>query len=140
MNQEAILWIFGTLITLGSMYLAGLSGYVLKTTGDLRQSIYDATTRVVRIETTFSLFNEKAASILHSPHTPELDSALEKLMESYEKNSDMSQPEWANLLRLTEQIEHDRELSKGERLIAAMVSTTCRVKLGMTPPGYPRPL
>jgi hypothetical protein len=125
MNQEAILWIFGTIITIGTIITGAMAGAVL----NLKE-------RVVRIETTFSLFNEKAATILHSPHTPELDAALEELLASYDKNRDMTQEQWTNLLRLVEQIENDKELAKGERLIAAMVSTTCRVKLGMTPPGY----
>jgi hypothetical protein len=129
MNQEAILWIFGILITVVTAVL-----------GKLCTAVIDLKVRTVRIETTFSLYNEKAANILHSPHTPELDSALEQLLKCYNENRDMTQDQWANLLRLVEQIENDREIAKGERMLAAMVSTTCRVKLGMTPDGYRKTL
>lgn len=125
MNQEAVLWIFGTIITLCTLVI-----------GKLLASVDNLTGRVIRIETTFSLFNEKAANILHSPHTPELDLALEKLVVAYHKNHDLKMEEWRELLRLVELIENDRELLHGERLIAAMISTTCRVKLEMTPTGF----
>jgi hypothetical protein len=108
--------------------------------GFLCTAVIDLKVRIVRIETTFSLYNEKAANILHSPHTPELDVALEQLLKCYNENRDMTQDQWANLLRLVEQIENDREIAKGERMLAAMVSTTCRVKLGMTPDGYRKTL
>lgn len=125
MNQEAVLWIFGTIITLCTLVI-----------GKLLASVDNLTGRVIRIETAFSLFNEKAANILHSPHTPELDLALEKLVVAYQKNHDLKMEEWRELLRLVELIENDRELLHGERLIAAMISTTCRVKLEMTPTGF----
>lgn len=125
MNQEAVLWIFGTIITLCTLVI-----------GKLLASVDNLTGRVIRIETTFSLFNEKAANILHSPHTPELDLALEKLVVAYQKNHDLKMEEWRELLRLVELIENDRELLHGERLIAAMISTTCRVKLETTPTGF----
>ena len=125
MNQEAVLWIFGTIITLCTLVI-----------GKLLASVDNLTGRVIRIETAFSLFNEKAANILHSPHTPELDLALEKLVVAYHKNHDLKMEEWRELLRLVELIENDRELLHGERLIAAMISTTCRVKLEMTPTGF----
>jgi hypothetical protein len=129
MNQEAVLWIFGILITVVTAVL-----------GFLCTAVIDLKVRIVRIETTFSLYNEKAANILHSPHTPELDVALEQLLKCYNENRDMTQDQWVNLLRLVEQIENDREIAKGERMLAAMVSTTCRVKLGMTPDGYRKTL
>lgn len=140
MNQEATLWIFGTIITLGSGYLVGLTAFIVKNIFDIKDSINESDKRIVRIETTFSLYNEKAANILHSPHTPELDSALGQLLKCYNENRDMTQDQWANLLHLVEQIENDRDVAKGERMLAAMVSTTCRVKLGMTPDGYRKTL
>ena len=82
--------------------------------------------RITRLETFFEVFGKKAAQILHSPHTPELDAYLDK----YVKN-DMQDQDWAKLLGLVELLEHDQTRPKEERALAAMVVIHCRKRLGL---------
>jgi hypothetical protein len=132
MNQELILWIFGFIITGACGGLLGLAKAGWSINDGIQEWQSAMLARVVRLETTISMFNEKAAAILHSPHTPELDALLEKLAMSYKQNLDMPESDWLELLLRTEEIENDLTLPKGERFLAAMTATTCRLRLGLT--------
>lgn len=86
--------------------------------------------RITRVETIISMWNTKFAEILHSPHTPELDALLEKLVKSYrDKHFDLTMAEWTELQKMTCELENDTTLAKGERMLAGMVNATCEHKL-----------
>lgn len=82
--------------------------------------------RITRLETFFEVLGKKAAQVLHSPHTPELDYHLEKYI-----NGKMQDGDWATLLVLVEEIEHDLTKSKSERALAGFIGIHCRKRLGL---------
>jgi hypothetical protein len=86
--------------------------------------------RITRLETFFEVFGRKAAQILHSPHTPELDNYLEK----YIANT-MSDGDWIELMKLCDALEICLLKPKEERVLAAIISIHCRKKLGLPLPG-----
>lgn len=91
--------------------------------------------RLTRIETLFEILGEKFAKVLHSPHTPELDSYLEKYIDN---GYEMSFQEWRELMGRCEAIENDQACPKDQRLLAAFVSALCHHKLTLDKP-LPKP-
>lgn len=87
--------------------------------------------RISRLEAVMALFGEKAAKILHSPHTPELDALLEKFCD---RHYTMSHDEWEKLLSMTLEMEVDTSLPKQERALAAWVNAAASEKLCLPPP------
>lgn len=87
--------------------------------------------RISRLEAVMALFGEKAAKILHSPHTPELDALLEKFCD---RHYTMNHDEWENLLAMTLEMEIDTSLTKQERALAAWVNAAASEKLCLPPP------
>lgn len=85
--------------------------------------------RITRLETFFEVFGRKAAQILHSPHTAELDNYLDKYLANTMVDSD-----WSELLRLVEDLENDTSKPKEERGLAAIVGVHCRKRLGLPLP------
>ena len=82
--------------------------------------------RITRLETFFEVLGKKAANILHSPHTPELDSFIEKYV-----SDKMLPDDWQHLLRLVDDVEGNLDRPKEERALAAMVAAACRKKLNL---------
>lgn len=113
--EPTILWIIGQGILLAG---GGVTAYVL------------LVQRVTRLETLFEIFGRKAAQILHSPHTPELDHYLEKYL-----NNNMSEEDWKKLLVLVELLENDVNKPREERGLAAIISVHCRKRLRLPLPG-----
>lgn len=74
--------------------------------------------RVLRMETILALLSQKAAEILHSPHTPGLDKHLDQIIEGKKLSKD-NQREFMEIL---EQVEKNVENSKTERFLAAILS------------------
>jgi hypothetical protein len=89
--------------------------------------------RITRLETFFEVLGRKAAQVLHSPHTPELDHYLEKYISGKMDDSD-----WLKLLQLVEVIEVDLKNPKAERALAGFISVHCRKRLGLKMPGIHR--
>lgn len=123
MTQEVAMWIFGfVIVAMGTIISAGVA------------IVFSMSQRLTRVETLVGAWNTKAAEILHSPHTPELDALLEKFVLSYKKQHyDLTDIEWFELLNKTSDIEKDMTLSKGERLLAGFINATCEHKLMRTP-------
>jgi hypothetical protein len=71
--------------------------------------------RLSRVEVVIALLSEKAAKILHSPHTPELDSYIEKDEAGLLTKDDV--PRYVELLT---EIENNRDEPKGNRLAAVL--------------------
>ena len=114
-----MLWIFGVIISGLSMIIGAGVGWAFTTSN-----------RITRVETLVSTFSRKAGEILHSPHTPELDALLEKYVKSYQdRHYELTYAEWEDLKRQCDALENDQTLAKGERLLAAMVSSVCEHKL-----------
>ena len=82
--------------------------------------------RITRLETFFEILGKKAAQVLHSPHTPELDRYLEKYIANQMESDD-----WHKLLALVEEIEHNLENQKAERALAGFIGVHCRKRLGL---------
>lgn len=91
MNQEAILWMFGIVQTVICLAITGGLAWLLI-----------IVQRLTKVETILALFAEKAAAILHSPHTPELDKLLEKYCD---REYELSDSEWRQLMAMTFDIE-----------------------------------
>ncbi len=87
--------------------------------------------RIVKLETVLALLGEKAAKILHSPHTPELDALLEKYLDRY---YELSYEEWQRLIHMCQEIEDDNKQSKECRALAAIVLAIASHKLFLAPP------
>ncbi|MDE2105072.1 MAG: hypothetical protein KGL39_47980 [Patescibacteria group bacterium] len=86
--------------------------------------------RISRLETLVDIWTEKAAKILHSPHTPELDAVLDKLL-----TATMEHADWKKLADLCGEIENDSERPKEERALAAALAIVAveRFHLPMPP-------
>lgn len=122
MNQEVMLWLLGIVITV-----------CLAIVGFLLLAHLDIIRRLVRIETMFEVYGEKAAKILHSPHTPQLDVLLEKYVD---REYELTPAEWKELLGRCETIENDSGNPKDQRALAAWVATVAHHKLQHPPPEF----
>lgn len=119
MNQEILMWLIGGCYALSLlMFGAGLSAYI------------NMVQRQTKVETFLLTFGEKAARILHSPHTPEFDKLLEKF---YNKNYVLTDNEWKKLLEMCEAIENDEKEPKGIRGLAAWIAAICHAQLKHDP-------
>lgn len=117
MNQDLFNIVVGVLLTA----LLGFGAWLVL-------SQFALIVRVTRIETLFEILGEKFAKVLHSPHTPELDSYLEKYVD---KGYELSFNEWRELMERCEAIENDLANPKDQRLLAAFVSALCHHKLAL---------
>jgi len=79
-----------------------------------------------QFQTLVNLLGERFAKILHSPHTPELDSYLEKLM----RKEPLNEVDRKNLSRILNDIENNvgGERPKEERLIASLIKVIIEMK------------
>jgi len=126
MSETTILWIFGAFITVLTLVLAGLGGLG-----------FSLAQRVTRLEAVLSLYSDKAAAILHSPHTPEMDALLEKFREEYiARQQELSLKDWERLAALTDEIWRDTSIPKGERNLAAWLNAICDHKTFKSPKEY----
>lgn len=89
--------------------IVGLAGWMM----NLKMS-------VVRLDTTLSvlinMLGKRAAGILHSPHTPELDALIDKFRRDHITDTEMQ--EFIDMLL---KIEGDMAEPKGDRLLASLV-------------------
>lgn len=90
---------------------------------DDQRRMYD---RVGRIEAMLDLWFSKMTKIMHSPHTPEIDSYLERIVA---KN--MTDMDWVEFMKLCNSIEQDSARPTQERALAAMASIMCHDHLGI---------
>lgn len=116
MNQETILWLIAQSAALLGAMVTAYIGVVQ---------------RLTRLETTIALMGVKAARILHSPHTPDLDRLLEKYVD---RDYELTYEEWTELLARCEAIENDLSNPKDQRALAAIVIAVCSHKLSKIPP------
>jgi hypothetical protein len=111
---------------------------LLMATGWLLRTVLGLDKRLVKIETINSLYSERVATVLHSPHTPEMDVLLEKFRDEYiRRHYELTPAEWQKLAELTEAIVNDELLAKGERQLAAWINAVCAHKLLKDPKPYP---
>lgn len=116
MNQELILWVLGqSFVYAGVLVLAYIK----------------VTNRLTRLETIMDMLGDKAAKILHSPHTPDLDRLLEKYIDKY---YNLTLEEWKELLARCDEIENNLANPKDQRALAAIVAAMCHHKLMHLPP------
>lgn len=71
--------------------------------------------RVVRMEVVIELLSDKAARILHSPHTPELDAFIERLQKDTLQRADVN-----DFVEALLRVENDAAEPKGNRLAAVL--------------------
>lgn len=122
MNQELMQWLIGGLVVFGVGFVgASITAYI------------SLVQRLTKIETTIDLLGEKAARVLHSPHTPDLDRLLEKYVD---RHYELSHAEWQELLERCQAIEDDITNPKDQRALAAIVSAVCSHKLMKAPPKF----
>ncbi len=125
--SDLALLLLGCFVTFLFAALLTATGWLIKTVLDMKQ---DFNTRLVKIETINSLYSERVATVLHSPHTPEMDMLLEKFRDEYVRRGyELTFDEWQKLAELTEQIVNDELLGKGERQLAAWINAVCAHKL-----------
>jgi len=106
MNETVSLWIVGEFLVLAGIIIGC---YV------------SLTNRLTRLETINEITGHKAAEILHSSITPDLD----KLIEKYNHpKATLTVAEKADLLARLHAIVADETLSKGERMLAATIITS----------------
>lgn len=123
MNETILLWALGL---------------VVAAIGAMSAVIYSQGSRITKIETIMGfwmdLIGQKAAKILHSPHTPELDHFLKKMIENTLDVNDT-----ITLVKLVDALEADTTKPKEERALAAMVGAACHSRLHTQIPGYKVP-
>jgi hypothetical protein len=128
MDKDVILWIFGFILTGLGMCIGGMLAWAFSTSQ-----------RLTKVETIVSLLAQKAAEILHSPHTPELDAMLEKYLRTYtDRGYELTRDEWDKLREMCSLLEKDESLAKGERLLAGIINAVCTHKLKL--PKYVEPV
>lgn len=110
------------LITILSAYGAAFVGFGAWTVA----KIQDMSGRVIRLETILSMAGEKAARILHSPHTPELDLLLEHY---WDRHYELSDGEWKRLAEICGEIEGNAEADPEKRALAAGLGLLAAHKL-----------
>lgn len=118
MTQEVVLFLVGQFIVMASALIWAYASL---------------SSRLVRIETIIEIMGIKAANVLHSPHTPELDGLLEKYVD---RHYELSNEQWTRLLELCDEIEQDTTNPKDQRALAAIVSAVCCHKLKKLPPKF----
>lgn len=130
--EPLILWILGTGV---SVLSAGVVAYValVQRITKLEAMVHeDLEGRVIKMEALFELLGEKAAKLLHSPDDHHgIDELLDKYMD---RNYELSFDEWQKLLSICGTIENNKELSKGERVLAAFLGMVSSHKLRLPPP------
>lgn len=113
--------------------MAGLSLWLAALTGGVITSAFSIFQRLTKMETTLDLIGMKAANVLHSPHTPELDRLLEKYVS---REYELTLDEWKELNDRCEAIENDTSNPKDQRALAAIVSALCHHKMRQAPPKF----
>ena len=123
MSEATAIWLIGGSYAFTmALAIGGIGAYIL------------IVQRIKAVEVLISMLSVKAANILHSPHTPELDALLEKYYRTYnERHFELSHAEWKELLKLCQDIEDDSSEPKGTRLLAAIVGSVALHKLQMMP-------
>lgn len=114
-SQEVLAALVGVLFTaLGFIFWNNLAAH-----SEIKE-------RLIVIETTINLMGLNAAKSLHSPHTPELDTLLEKYID---REYELTVDEWDALLHTCETIMEDKIESHGYRVNAAFLAAICHHKL-----------
>ena len=104
MNDTILIWLFAGSYGLGCFSIVSFA------TGAIVFS-----QRLSRVEVVIALVSDKAAKILHSPHTPELDKYIEK-----DEAGLLTKEDAEIYLTLLQQVENDRNEPKGNRLAAVL--------------------
>lgn len=126
MEKDVILWILGV----AQVIVAAGVAWNWKSHNKHQENHTEVIVRLVKLEVLWSMMNKQAAEILHSPHTPELDLLLEKLVKTYnDRNYELTCKEWEQLQEMTQKLKEDENEPKGSRLLAAMVYAQCCHKL-----------
>lgn len=120
MSTEVILWILGQAIFILGV---GIGAYV---------SIVQ---RVAKLEVIMALVGTKAAKILHSPHTPELDALIEKLILDRLDPVDIDR-----FLEMLLEVENDMNETKAARLASVLARISVCRKYGRPIPDIPKPM
>lgn len=103
MSESLLIWIFGAVF--GCIVAGGAFQFSLAN-------------RILRIEIILRSINKRAAEILHSPHTPELDVLLERVAE----HGSVPVEKKDEFMEMLEEIEKSLSNTKSERLLAALLS------------------
>jgi hypothetical protein len=134
LSEQVILWFLGEAIVLAGIIVAA---YIKLLEGQNRhaanavQRHNDLDNRVVKLETLINLFGKKAATHLHSPHTPELDVLLDAYID---RHYELSREQWQRLRELCDEVTNDKA-NKGDKVVfAAFLAAVADHKLEL--PGY----
>lgn len=115
--------------------LIGFGTWLVKSRSDIAdkatENHHSLDRRLTKIETLIEVWGTKAASILHSPHTPELDALLEKYAD---RHYELTMAEWRRLLDLCEEIERDTTIERERRSLAGWLAMVAHHKLFDDPP------
>lgn len=136
MEKDLLIWIFsGMFICVAGGLTAYLTmiGKVNEMAEKFANQVLGVDKRLLRVETLFEMWGEKAAKFLHSPHTPKLDALLEKY---YDKHYNLTPEEWTELYDMCREIEENTELPREERSLAGFISMMCapQIKAEVLPP------
>lgn len=91
--------------------------------------------RVTKLEAIVSLLGEKAAKILHSPHTPELDALIEKHIEDKLEDGEIDR-----FLQMLLDVENDPNEVKAARLAAVLARISVCRRYRRPIPDIPMPM
>lgn len=115
--QTLVFWMLGTA---GTLVGSGVVAYVA------------VVQRITRLEASWELLGIKAAKILHSPDDHhQIDGLLEKYVD---RHYELTFDEWRRLMEVCAEIENNKELPKGERILAAFLGAVSHHKLRLPPP------
>jgi len=101
---------------------------MLALTGTFIKIVWTHGDRILKIETFLSLVGQKFASILHSPHTPELDALLEIYIA---RDHEMNREQWKRLMELCEHTVNDPLADKEKVVMAGFLYALCEHKLSL---------
>jgi hypothetical protein len=126
MDKDVLLWIFGC----GVGIIGTLLGIIWKSLSnqvcELQKKEDSISNRITALETKIEIFwralSEKAASVLHSPHTPKLDMLLERY-----NNSLLTNEELKELITMLNEIERSEE-DKATKLAAVILLLTIKMR------------
>jgi hypothetical protein len=115
MNQEVILWIIGTGITITGIVVGG---YV---------SLIQRVTRLeTRFETTLDMIGHKVAKKLHSPDDHH---GIDWYLDKYLRREELTLEEWMNLKDRCVSIAHSNKVIENEKLLADFMEAICDHKI-----------
>lgn len=115
MNETVIMWLLGIMLAgMGFYTAASVTAYIL------------VVQRLTALEVAQQLFGRSQARVLRSPHTPELDSFIDRYIAGQITKEDAER-----FVALCDELEQDKNNRKEERALAGGIAVMVRKEFKM---------